>query len=542
MTRVRGAARSVRPELGRVRAARRSSRSRMTLEFCLLRCTAGALTRSTLVHDDARSAWPVAGCTTSSAAASTATRRTSAGSSRTSRRCSTTTRRCVRLYVHAWQVTGNARYRTRRRLRPATYLLRELRMPEGGFFSSQDADSEGVGGPVLRLVVGRALSSVGAMAVATAFGATPGRELGGDQRAVRHCRPRRWRDELELEPDELAARPRGGEADGCPSSARDGSTPRPTTRCSRPGTGWRSRAPSPRPGGRSATAGTWRPRSGRPSLVLDAPAGRLRAAPALVARRACGAARVRRRPRGDGGCVPGSCTRRPSSSGGSSSARVAGGRARFGLFHDEGRGGFFPARDGTRRRSSSGQKDLSDNAVPERQPASAECPAAPRPPDGRGLVRGGGRGALRLVRDAMAGAPSGFGHALGALEARTCPPVKEVARPSATPASEETLALVAEVTTNRFLPNHVLAVSSPGDERPMSRGRAPSGPPAEGRARHGLRARALRVPAPVTIRAAAGAGRRNGRVRVGSPERDRPPGAPVPRGPGPGPARWSARW
>ena len=30
--------------------------------------------------------------------------------------------------------------------------------------------------------------------------------------------------------------------------------------------------------------------------------------------------------------------------------------------------------------------------------------------------------------------------------------------------SEETRGLVAEVTTNRFLPNHVLAVSSPGDE------------------------------------------------------------------------------
>jgi hypothetical protein len=36
--------------------------------------------------------WPLAGCTTSSAAASTATRWTSAGSCRTSRRCSTTTR------------------------------------------------------------------------------------------------------------------------------------------------------------------------------------------------------------------------------------------------------------------------------------------------------------------------------------------------------------------------------------------------------------------------------------------------------------------
>jgi uncharacterized protein YyaL (SSP411 family) len=71
-------------------------------------------------------------------------------------------------------------------------------------------------------------------------------------------------------------------------------------------------------------------------------------------------------------------------------------------------------------------------------------------------------GALRLVRDAMAGAPSGFGHALGALDAHLSA-VKEVAIVG-DPGSEETLALVAEVTTNRFLPNHVLAVSSPGDE------------------------------------------------------------------------------
>ena len=71
-------------------------------------------------------------------------------------------------------------------------------------------------------------------------------------------------------------------------------------------------------------------------------------------------------------------------------------------------------------------------------------------------------GALRLVRDAMAGAPSGFGHALGALDTYLSA-VKEVAIVG-DPGSEETLALVAEVTRNRFLPNHVLAVSSPGDE------------------------------------------------------------------------------
>ncbi|MGG7380192.1 hypothetical protein ACQ7B2_16030, partial [Escherichia coli] len=43
----------------------------------------------------------------------------------------------VRLYTHAWQLTGDDRYR-RVATRTADYLLRELRHPGGGFFSSQD--------------------------------------------------------------------------------------------------------------------------------------------------------------------------------------------------------------------------------------------------------------------------------------------------------------------------------------------------------------------------------------------------------------------
>jgi uncharacterized protein YyaL (SSP411 family) len=49
------------------------------------------------------------------------------------------------VYLHAWVVTGEQRYR---RIAEETldYLIRELRLPEGGFASAQDADTAGVEG------------------------------------------------------------------------------------------------------------------------------------------------------------------------------------------------------------------------------------------------------------------------------------------------------------------------------------------------------------------------------------------------------------
>ena len=51
----------------------------------------------------------------------------------------------VPAYLHAWLVTGNARYR-RVAEETVDYMLRELRLPDGGFASAQDADTEGVEG------------------------------------------------------------------------------------------------------------------------------------------------------------------------------------------------------------------------------------------------------------------------------------------------------------------------------------------------------------------------------------------------------------
>jgi uncharacterized protein YyaL (SSP411 family) len=51
----------------------------------------------------------------------------------------------VPAYLHGWLVTGNDRYREVAE-ETLDYMLRELRLPEGGFASAQDADTDGVEG------------------------------------------------------------------------------------------------------------------------------------------------------------------------------------------------------------------------------------------------------------------------------------------------------------------------------------------------------------------------------------------------------------
>jgi len=51
----------------------------------------------------------------------------------------------VPAYLHGWLVTGNERYREIVD-ETVTYMLRELALPEGGFASAQDADTDGVEG------------------------------------------------------------------------------------------------------------------------------------------------------------------------------------------------------------------------------------------------------------------------------------------------------------------------------------------------------------------------------------------------------------
>ncbi len=80
----------------------------------------------------------------------------------------------ARTYVRGWQLTGRDHYRTVAE-ETLDYLIRDMRQPEGGLYSAEDADSEGVEGKFyvwgwdeLAAALGQELPLV-----AAAYGATP---------------------------------------------------------------------------------------------------------------------------------------------------------------------------------------------------------------------------------------------------------------------------------------------------------------------------------------------------------------------------------
>jgi uncharacterized protein YyaL (SSP411 family) len=130
------------------------------------------------------------------------------------------------------------------------------------------------------------------------------------------------------------------------------------------------------------------------------------------------------------------------------------------LFADPQGGGFFQT-GADAERLVVRPRELFDNAVPAGNSVAAEvlgrlAHLAPGPDDERAA-----EGALRLVAKAMARVPTGFGHALGALDLRVGP-VREIAV-TGDPADAATMAMVGRVW-DAYLPNRVLAVAAPGDQ------------------------------------------------------------------------------
>jgi uncharacterized protein YyaL (SSP411 family) len=348
----------------------------------------------------------------------------------------------ARLYVRAWQVTGLERYR-RVASETCDYLLREMRHADGGLFSSQDADSEGVEGRFFVWTWDELVSIAGPDA-AEALGARP---EGNWEETNVLWRPNEGGLDLDLAPA-LAELFRARE------------------RRVRPATddkvlaAWNGLAISA-----LAEAGR---ALGRPEYVEAA----VRAGEFVLGRLRGPGGRLLRSWREGRGGPPGYADDHALVAEACLSLYETTFELRWfeaaraladellRLFRDPERGGFFQTGSDAETLVVR-TKDLSDNALPSGNSAAADVLLRLAHLTGEPEYERAGASALRLVRDAMAGAPSGFAHALCALDLYLGP-VREVAIVG-DPAAEETSALAAEVVARRYLPNHVLAVAAPED-------------------------------------------------------------------------------
>jgi uncharacterized protein len=346
----------------------------------------------------------------------------------------------AQLYTRAWLVTRNDRYREVA-TRTLQYLLREMQHAEGGFFSSQDADSEGVEGKFFAWTWDELVTLAGEPA-ARAFGALPDGNWEGTNVL--------WRPgpvDADLE-------------DALPAL-------------------FEAREARVRPGTDDKIITAWNALA----IRAFAEAGRAFDEPAYVEAATRCAVFLWEHLRDERGRLL--RTWRNGVAGGvgfaDDHALLAGALltlyettsdltwfraarelcdALVELFADEERGGFFQTgidADPLVVRP----KDLYDNAVPSGNSAAAETLQRLALFTGEAKYERAGVSALRVVRDAMTAAPSGFGHALCALDLYLGPS-REIAIIGRLD-DPATKALLDEVVRARLLPNVVLAVADPED-------------------------------------------------------------------------------
>ncbi|MDH4111196.1 MAG: thioredoxin domain-containing protein [Actinomycetota bacterium] len=381
----------------------------------------------------------------------------------------------LQLYTRSWQVTGDERYRTVA-VETAEYLLREMQHAEGGFFSSQDADSDGVEGKFFTWSWAELVGLVGE-SVARAFGATPEGNWSGEHGPTNVLWRPRPIDELAstlgLGADELAA------------EVADARTVLLEARASRV-----------RPATDDKVLAAWNGMA----IAAFAEAGRalgetaytdaaVRAASFVLAHLRDDTGRLLRSWRNGVAGRPGFADDHALMASAcltlyETTFEVAWFERALELvdelrqsFLDREAGGFFQTGSSTEALLVR-PKELYDNATPSGNSVAADVLLRLAAITGNAELEADAESALRLVGEALERAPGAFGHALCALD-RWLGPHREVAIVG-DPADDDTLALVAEATVRRFRPNLVLAVARPDDERatravPLLRGRDAAG-------------------------------------------------------------------
>jgi uncharacterized protein YyaL (SSP411 family) len=343
------------------------------------------------------------------------------------------------LYARAWVVTRNDRFHEIA-TRTLDHLEREMRHPDGAFFSSQDADSEGVEGKFFTWTWDELVELIGADA-AEALGATPQGNWEGTN-VLRAPTGTGAMDEARaklFEERERRVRP-----------ALDDKIL----------TGWNALA-----------------------IRAFAEAGRIFGEERYVETATAAArfvwdhlrdseGRLLRSWRGRAGIVPAFADDHALLAGALMTLYETTSEVRWfvaardlcdrliELFHDPDDGGFFQTgsdNEGLVVRP----KDLYDNAVPSGNSAAAESLLRMGLFTGDASYERAGASALRLVRDVMTSAPSAAGQALSALDLYLGPS-HEVAITGA-PDAAETRALIDEVVRTTWRPNVVMAVAAPDD-------------------------------------------------------------------------------
>jgi uncharacterized protein YyaL (SSP411 family) len=363
----------------------------------------------------------------------------------------------ARVFLHAWQVTGRERYR-RVVVETLDYLLREMAHPEGGFFSSQDADSEGEEGKFYAWSYEDLVRDAGGAdgdVVGAYFGALlegnwePGRNVLWTPRPVDEVAPEHHRSPEDVERLVAAARQRLFEA----------------------------RERRVRPATDDKVLASWNGLA----IVAFAEAGRVLQEPRYVEAATKALAFIEGNLLVDGRLHRAWREDRVSGPGylDDYAFAVLGALAVYEatfdldamrdarlladdmirLFHDPDRGGFFQTGSDAERLLVR-QKELFDNAVPSGNSVAAEVLLRLALLTGEEEYEQAGVSALRLVAPLLSRAPSAFGHALGALDLYLSS-VKEIAIVGE-PSAADTRALVWEIW-RRYAPNVVLAVGRPGD-------------------------------------------------------------------------------